>query len=728
MATEIADTAAEVAVLIGVETTARTAAVTAVLKPPSTVHTGTITAAAGVTNVISAAGMDGVVNLPATTSVPQTFQIKRDDQQPVANRAFYVFVNAAGSDVFDHSGGSTQLKIRGQGQVRNLYGVNGIWTVIGGDSPDSYLRRTYAGPSPVPSAAPLLAMDALTARWVQDLQTFLAFLKTNGLKGSITEFGSPYTSINSSTGGGTNYGNRGDVGYWQSAEKTYLSNVFAGGNPDCWAVRWQLGNPFDPSSAYLPDSVIDTNRFGPCLNPSGGNSAIEAHRQAPSFLGDTVGPIGLTISRGYTRGGSITGTTEGTNNPNTTSNITEQARFGFYSLLGAGATITTPGTSANPYEYNYGYQEEFEMLAARLGPGAVIGIGFLMERLCRTDGSACDATEVARLKQAIGWANANGLKVMLRAMNNGVRYVGATGVCQLLGGANWTYAIFQAQWTAIATAFAGTPGLAAYEFQGEGGTAGAGAVYAGSSGWRACQQAIITAIRSSGGPNDQTTCMVVSASGNSSPVGGYLGSTYGTDTLFTDPASTPNIRYTAHHYPDVQGVGRWQDSYSSANSQFGYGFSYAGSTLKGTPSGEQDYGTAELINSGGTLLNLTCDGALHVLPVPLNGFNVFNSQGRDVWVEIDLSISLTGTGYIGVEIVEVSNGVDPVLLTPAWSGPPGAFVGCTHAINVGRVGPTARTFQIAYLSSASSGQTATLLCRTSTSNTGGRAVARAWTR
>ncbi len=113
--------------------------------------------------------------------------------------------------------------------------------------------------------------------------------------------------------------------------------------------------------------------------------------------------------------------------------------------------------SAGDIETDYTFYDDAEYASVALFfPGSIVRLATSASRLCPTTGTV-DATKGAELKVAIGYANDNGLRVLVDLHDYGRKYI--SSVERQIGSAEYTQANFVSDLTAIATYLDGTAGF-----------------------------------------------------------------------------------------------------------------------------------------------------------------------------------------------------------------------------------------------------------------------------
>ncbi len=356
-------------------------------------------------------------------------------------------------------------------------------------------------------AAPVGGEDALHRRVEAELALFTDWLERNDAQGYIGEIGIP---------------NDDDVDRWNALADRWFT---AADDAGLWVDVWSAGEWWDLEYFYSPFIPAE---FGGPLAVSQPTGDLLARQARESDL-----PRGVNLSGG---------------------------EFG-----AAGGTETvTEFSNENPGEYDvdwhYDEQATFDYLAEQ-GIDTV-RLPFRWERIQPVLGEELDSAELGRIRDAVGRAEQAGLEVILDVHNFAAYHLsdGTQGIRTSIGSAAVTEEHFADLWRRLSTAFAGVPGVAAYDLMNEpvdipdvGGRTGAEI-------WESASQAAVDAIRGTG---DETLIMVP----------GYRWShvyewpeTH-PDAWITDPAG--NMRYAAHHYW-LREEGRSYDDEVAAAEEEGY--------------------------------------------------------------------------------------------------------------------------------------------------------------
>lgn len=352
--------------------------------------------------------------------------------------------------------------------------------------------------------------DAYVARMLADVNVYLNWLTTNGLKGYIGEFGWPAYDDG--------------VGFARFAEALYDALV---GGPDVWLTAWLVSENFPNHdlAAYRGDNLDIGQNATPLTTRTYVGRIIEQHKGAGK--GVNLGNSGE--SGAFFQGPD--GDTQAFSNARELTGYT----FGTGGVLVA-ATTPDPYSGGNfVQQWNYGSAATWAYLAAR--GVQLVRLPFRAERIYRTFNAALDATEVGRIQTALGYAAANGIQVVLDCHNFGAYYLdnGSAGVAKALGGATFTNAIFADMWSRLTAAFDGYSAVVGYDLMNEPvSTSG------GTFTWHTASQAALNAIRAAG----STKCVIVATDAGYNHPENVAGVT----PWITDAAN--NFRYTAHCYFD----------------------------------------------------------------------------------------------------------------------------------------------------------------------------------
>lgn len=190
------------------------------------------------------------------------------------------------------------------------------------------------------------------------------------------------------------------------------------------------------------------------------------------------------------------------------------------------------------YAWNYGSEQTWQFLGSRPRKPSFVRLCFKMERVYPTLGGALDATELARIDQAISWATAEGIPVLLDCHNSGTYNLG--GVMESIGGATVTEAHFADFWSKMTDHFKTNAGVLGHGLMNE-------PVYA--TDWiESLSQAAVDAIRAAGGTK------YIFVAGDSG-----IGQLIATEPWITDPLD--KVFYEGHHYWD-DGSSMYDDTYA----------------------------------------------------------------------------------------------------------------------------------------------------------------------
>jgi hypothetical protein len=426
--------------------------------------------------------------------------------------------------------------------------------------------------------------DALQARVRAELSVFTGWLQANGAKGFIGEVGWP---------------NNTDTAAWNALATKWYADAAAAG---LWTTAWSAGEWW--GCGYK----LSVYTWSTCTTMDGNLSVAKS--QAPVIEGQT------SIDRkGINMSGGDFGTPGPLESPTTFSNA-------------------NPGAYNSAYHYDtlqsYGYVASRGM--------SLIRLPVRWERVQPVLGGALNAAEVQRIADAVGRANAYGMRVILDIHNYGAYWLsnGTQGVRRPIGSAEVTVAHFATLWRQLSSSFRSTPGLVGYGLMNE------PVGMAGPVAWEQASQAAVTAIRQNG-----DTKLVLVPGYNWS--GAQQWTSQHPKPWITDTAA--NVRYEAHHYWDRDSSGAYLNSYAAevANAQArGYVASPTTTTTPTTPT-----------TVAPTTTSTTRVGDTTPPSVPLSVYALANS-GR-VSVYWKASTDTGGSGLAGYEVFRSSSRSGPFI-------------------------------------------------------------------
>ena len=347
------------------------------------------------------------------------------------------------------------------------------------------------------------ANDALARKSVAELSVFTSWLQRNGEKGVIGEVGWPGSGVDSAK--------------WNSLAQRWYEEI---DKNDLWTFAWASGEWWRldyPLAIYSP-------------SVAGGPESI-AHAQAQVIE------------------------THAANHKS------------WHGVSAAGAEFSAPETEATSsfssaypgiidHDYHYTSAQSLHFLASR--GVRVIRLPFRWERIQPQLRSPLYLPEVERLKNEVGLASKEGLRVVLDLHNFGGYYLynGTLGERLSLGTDKLTEADFVDVWQRLSAEFAGNTTILAYGLMDEPVNMGAGLMSTPAKEWQFLSQLALTGIRSRG---DSTTILVSGYFYSAA----YIWTQYHPQPWIVDPAN--NFRYEAHHYWDSSHAGHYKQSYDQEN-------------------------------------------------------------------------------------------------------------------------------------------------------------------
>lgn len=381
--------------------------------------------------------------------------------------------------------------------------------------------------------------EVTSAAWDQ-INAFAFWLASHGpVKGCITEIG---------------VGSRQDADRWAETLHGTLqaadSNQYATIPYYLWSCR---ETPSNGLAVYSPDPRV--MRSGPMSTQWPAGKVMEQH------LTDAAGnprPVGVNFEMGLMGYEYV-----------------QYAATRPFGPLNDNRKFATDATSVSvlpPFpdgsEYSYGRFSTWKYVASRGVKN--VRLAFQWERMCRSDNpGVIDATELARLDQAIGWAQQFGIKVLLDLHNFG-HYTfdnGGQRNDHYIGDGTLTQTHFNNFWTALVDHYKNGTGaslysaIAGYEIMNEPsnmGDFGGGPLTTAqaAANWETISNLCVRAIRAV----DSTMPCYISAYNYASP--GLFG------TLHQNPWVTlaaggndPNTVYVAHLYLDTGSAGAYSNPY-----------------------------------------------------------------------------------------------------------------------------------------------------------------------
>lgn len=273
-----------------------------------------------------------------------------------------------------------------------------------------------AGKTPYAGAA---SSNPVAMRTVRTLQKYLAWLDTNGVAGSVTEFGFPCQDTNATWPGQTmsNWGPVAEA--WQAMLDQYATS---GGNV---LVNQWLDQPGQFAAIYGPNTTVP--RFLPGAEPQ------LRHRGTGVKSFQAGGVCGVGLPAGFWNGNAVS-----------SSNFFPTAQW-------------------------------YQMVANAGVP--VVRLAFRWETVQPTLNAALNTTELARIDAAIALAASYGLQVILDLHNYGgyqtVAFVNTATTPQAkiggpaVNGVSVTQAHLVDVWTRLSAYYKGNPAVYAYELMNE---------------------------------------------------------------------------------------------------------------------------------------------------------------------------------------------------------------------------------------------------------------------
>jgi hypothetical protein len=345
--------------------------------------------------------------------------------------------------------------------------------------------REALGPpgSPAADAAPV-GDDPVQRRALSELGHFTDWLQDNHVQGYIGEVG-----ISNS-----------DDRWLQLAKKWFRAADRAGLWVDVWSTGEWWGEDYD----YSP--FVIKNNDGPvaAIRPAGRFLAEEARRLRE--------PVGVNVSGG---------------------------EFGAPAGYDEVSAFSNKNPGTYDQDYHYDGQKTFDYLASQ--GMKTVRVPFRWERIQPTLGGDLDATELTRLRRVVQQADKAGLGVILDVHNFGAYHLddGGQGVRRAIGSPEVSQQMFADLWSRLSAAFAGRPGVLAYDLMNEPVNLPSVAGMEPAKVWEAASQAAVDAIRARG---DKTLIMIPGYDW-SHPKDFAQNHPW---AWIVDPAN--NIRYTAHQY------------------------------------------------------------------------------------------------------------------------------------------------------------------------------------
>jgi hypothetical protein len=351
-------------------------------------------------------------------------------------------------------------------------------------------------PTPPASAQTTGNADALQARVRAELAVFTGWLQANGAKGYIGEVGWP---------------NNTDTAAWNALATKWYADASAAG---LWTTAWSAGEWW--GCAYK----LSVYTWSTCATMDG-NLSVPKSQASVIEAQTSVDRRGINMSGGD---------------------------FGTPGPLEATSTFSNANPGAYNAAYHYDTLQSYGYVASR--GMSLVRLPVRWERVQPVLGGALNAAEVQRISDAIGRADAHGMRVILDIHNYGAYWLsdGSQGVRRAIGSAEVTVNHFATLWRLLSTSFRSTPGLVGYGLMNE------PVGMAGPLAWEQASQAAVTAIRQNG-----DTKLVLVPGYNWS--GAQQWTSQHPRPWITDTAA--NVRYEAHHYWDRDSSGAYVNSYAS---------------------------------------------------------------------------------------------------------------------------------------------------------------------
>ncbi|MDP9116263.1 MAG: glycoside hydrolase family 5 protein, partial [Actinomycetota bacterium] len=489
----------------------------------------------------------------------------------------------------------------GQVPLSNGTGSNvATWGAAPGGNPLAQTAKQVA-PLLASAARPIASETAFGARIADEIKGAVDWAAANGAQMYLGEVGWPNASTYS------NLANVDDPNRWNRAMANAMKLAMAAGQ---WVTYWKasINEDYDVLGVYSP--------------PHGAANAASlsvANEQAAVLEGLYVPTNGARVGIAYEDGvqgfpqSGVDGVTT-----SLASNVREDPAFSFGGYQPMSFTYSTGRTVNARYakQYDYGDAASYAYLGSRPNL-TMVRLAIRWERVQRTLGGALDTTELARIDQAITWAAANGLGVILDIHNSGGYFLdnGTQGVFRALGGANLTQANFVSLWTLLSAHYKTDARVIGYGLMNEPGVGGA-------IGWYTIAQAVVTALRAI----PDTKLVLVSS------VSGALGDFNPSLAVpVTDSAS--NMRFEGHYYPDFDIFANSFDTLETAAAAQGY---VPGILTSGKGSAVQP-ATGSAAAADALSRVITSLGAVGILPPP--------TQAADNFNRADSAVNLSGGAY-----------------------------------------------------------------------------------
>jgi hypothetical protein len=368
------------------------------------------------------------------------------------------------------------------------------------------------------SSIPPQRTDMLSAQMVYEVSNFLTWCSSHGVRAYMGEFGFPF--VPTPTEGAAPYALIGERARWEGLMERFIELMDVNGVPVTYWDANEYGNAATSAYVYSPSGDYRYVQAGPVNTPTPAGIILERH------IGMGAQTAGVAPFRGinYPLGNY------GGANSGAFSNMRDTQAYN----TAISGTPNTPGLG-----YNYGSQATAQYLGGR--GITVVRLGIRLERLFHGSTPSTpviNATELARLQQALAWWSAAGIQCIIANFGDGAFSLdnGTQGVSTPIGTAGYTVAQFGNMWGLLAQALAGNAGVCGYDVDGE-------PSLCTQANWEAGAQAACTAIRQ----HDTNSFVVIET---------YAGaSVFPNDAApFVTDTVANKLYYSAHFYIDGSGV------------------------------------------------------------------------------------------------------------------------------------------------------------------------------
>jgi murein biosynthesis integral membrane protein MurJ len=346
------------------------------------------------------------------------------------------------------------------------------------------LRRAAPPPGGSAAAPAPSGDDPVQRRTLAELGDFTRWLQDNHVEGYIGEVGIP-----------------GDDPRWLPLARKWFEAADRAG---LWVDAWASGEWWQTDYSYSVFAVAQQGGPVAVARPSGELLSDEAR--------DRRDPLGVNVSGG---------------------------EFGAPALDDETSTFSNKNPGIYDRDYHYDSQATFDYLASQ--GMKTVRLPFRWERIQPTLGGDLDPAELTRLRGTVQRAAQAGLRVILDVQNFGHYFLddGGQGVSRPIGSAEVPVQDFTDLWSRLSAAFAGQPGVLAYDLMNEPADLNSTPGMTAAQVWETASQEAVNAIRARG---DTTLIMVP---GYDYSHAGEFAENHPWAWI-VDPAD--NIRYTAHHY------------------------------------------------------------------------------------------------------------------------------------------------------------------------------------